>query len=141
MVVLMNDVFASPCMSSMAKAEKAKTMISRTLPDFDTHQLLLTELGNHGTILCLPDNAKGDYELVVPHAMFNDSWFQISELFSFAFGPLGIVKQVYGMTVYRDILDDVHALGQFLSTCTSHTDSDMCRVLKHVLSSATETPE
>lgn len=149
-LLVLNDASLSvPNISSTIKAQTAKDLIQRDLgttghlPDFDAQVPLLTELGRHGVILCLPDAE--NFELAVPHALFNADWFRLQELYEFTFGPHGNVQSVtlsprsslspLPAVPSRDVLNDHMMLARLLSQHMEgsyeecRADSDLLSVL------------
>lgn len=132
MVIVVEDSLSLPNGSSSDKAHVAKNLIGRVVPEFNASALLLDELGRHSMILCLPDAE--EFELVIPHVMFNESWFSIHELFHFRFGPLGDVKQVQSKNnlphISKDVMGDHKELSQLLSKQIDNPLSDLVQYLE-----------
>ena len=97
--------------------------------------LLMTSLGEAGLAACVLDAE--DFELIVPHPLFNPTNLRAEVLFTFHQSdrwPLS-VGQVKGLPIEPHVLQDLTLLGQELS---KHSPMTSCRELQQIISSALE---
>jgi hypothetical protein len=109
---------------------------ARTLPELPNGPLM-TSLGHVGVAACVYDAE--DFELIVPHALFNKQVFRTGLLFTVHQSDMypASVGSVEGLKLERHKLHDLKLLGKELSKVTPVTS---CQALQQLIQSALADP-